>query len=147
MEKVGVTSLYLAEYVVQATVYQRRCLAKRCIRIWNGENECIFRLSNVTCAGWEMGYNFVVGVNKAHMTFSGFVAMVNQCYKRASPAECFMCVPTFINWWFAWASAMKVDFRQGCSHCGPSCVTLVGDGTKIGTSKLSVYFWPCFKYL
>ena len=44
----------------------------------------------------------------------------------------FMSLPTFINWFFAWVSRMKIDFRQRCSHCDDRSTILACDGTKIG---------------
>ena len=43
-----------------------------------------------------------------------------------------MAVNTFIKWWFSWASAMEIDFVQGCFSCGNNIKYLAADGTKLG---------------
>lgn len=134
LQKEGHTTLYLRDFSISTDVFSRKCLNNQCTKIWNGQNECIFRLSRHTCAGWEMGYHFVKAVNTSQQTFRGFVSVLNMFYNWHSCK--FMSTPTFINWWFAWASAMNIDFREKCTHCGPSCVSLVCDGTKIGTGNI-----------
>ena len=54
----------------------------------------------------------------------------------------FMSLPTVINWFFAWASRMKIDFRQRCSHCGDKSIILACDGTKIGMSFKNTFVRP-----
>ena len=77
------------------------------------------------------------------MTFSGFVNCKNEHYKRVSPAgPQFMGINTFLSWWFAWASAMKIDFRQVCPGCNWACSTLACDGTKIGITFKEAFVKP-----
>ena len=42
-----------------------------------------------------------------------------------------MSLCRFIDWWFSWASHMKVDFRKSCPSC-ENCEILACDGTKLG---------------
>lgn len=75
-------------------------------------------------------------VNSAKQTFSGFVRCTEK--KNARYGVEFISLPTYITWWFSWASAMHIDFRQKCLPCGESCETLVGDGTKIGVGMYNI---------
>ena len=53
-----------------------------------------------------------------------------------------MCLPTFIDWFFGWASRMKIDFRQGCIWCEGKPAVLACDGTKIGTNFKNTFVDP-----
>ena len=39
-----------------------------------------------------------------------------------------------IDWWFAWASAMDIDFIEQCFNCGNNINALAADGTKLGVT-------------
>ena len=43
-----------------------------------------------------------------------------------------MAVNTLIDWWFAWASAMDIDFIEQYFNCGNNINALAADGTKLG---------------
>ena len=53
-----------------------------------------------------------------------------------------MSVNTFINWWFGWASHMKIDFRQACIGCDNKIPLLACDGTKIGIGFKNAFVEP-----
>ena len=73
----------------------------------------------IFCNALFLGWNFVNTVMSSEQMFWGFVACQNSCYMRLDPNwPRFMSLRTFIDWFFAWASRMKIDFRQWCSHCG-----------------------------
>ncbi|XP_057294962.1 uncharacterized protein LOC130623486 [Hydractinia symbiolongicarpus] len=143
LEEVGKTTLFLSLGAVEAKVWKRKCLQGTCMRSWTGEDECIFRLSAHTCAGYEIGWMFVDAVNSGKQTFSGFTMCMNKTYKRLFPTgKSFMSSRTFIAWWFAWASHMKIDFRMSCSWCGGKCSSLACDGTKIGLNFKQAFVSP-----
>ena len=50
-----------------------------------------------------------------------------------------MSVKTFIDWWFGWASRMKIDFRTPCDACDGIPKVLACDGTKIGIAFKSMF--------
>ena len=76
-------------------------------------------------------------------TFRGFVSCHNNNYKRHGPENPpFMSVPTFIEWFFAWASAMKIDFREPCKFCEGKPYVLACDGTKIGINFKNTFVSP-----
>ena len=43
-----------------------------------------------------------------------------------------MSVPTFIDWFYAWASGMKIEFRETCKWCDGKPSVLACDETKVG---------------
>lgn len=54
------SKLYLERFWVNCEVYYRVCMGeKKCVKRWDGENDCIFRVSRKVCLGWEMGYDYV----------------------------------------------------------------------------------------
>jgi hypothetical protein len=49
-----------------------------------------------------------------------------------------MSTPVFIDWFFAWVSKMRIDFRQQCGWCGGKSNILACDGTKLGIFFLTI---------
>ena len=77
----------------------------------------------------------------SHQTFRGFVTMMSNRYTCFSGGT-FMSVNTFIDWFFAWASRMNIDFRRGCYQCGGISKILACDGTKLGTQFANTFVSP-----
>ena len=77
----------------------------------------------------------------SHQTFRGYVTIMNNKYARFEGGN-FMSVNTFINWFFAWASRMRIDFRRGCQQCGGVSKVLACDGTKLGTQFANTFVSP-----
>ena len=76
-------------------------------------------------------------------TFRGFAACQNNRFMRHDPSgPRFMSLPTFIEWFFARASRMKIDFRQRCSHCCDKSKILAYDCTKIGMNFKNTFVRP-----
>ena len=76
-------------------------------------------------------------------TFRGFVNMCckkYQRYKSSNPP--FMDLNTFISWFFAWASRMRIDFRMPCEGCNGPPKVLACDGTKIGIGFRNTFVTP-----
>ena len=97
------------------TVYHRLCLSWRCVLKWTGETECIYRSSGKVSAGYDLGWEYVDMVNTGKQTFQDFVTIMNNRYKSSVPKSLpFVTLPTFIDWWFGWASNMRIDFREIC---------------------------------
>lgn len=134
------TNLYTDTRVLRCKVYSRMCMSKTCRRKWDGATDSVFQLSTSTCAGYELGWEFVSAVMNGKMTFSGFVSWYSERYNLRGYK--FMDVSTFIKWFFAWSSRMRIDFRQGCPGCdGPSPI-LACDGTKIGMGFKNTFVSP-----
>ena len=74
-------------------------------------------------------------------TFKGFVNSLSNDYRRIANVP-FMSLQTFIVWFFAWSSAMKVDFREQCDWCGDKPNILACDGTKIGIGFKQLFVRP-----
>jgi hypothetical protein len=73
----GEVNLFLELHVVKCSIFKRPCLRKSCFLQWDGHAECIFRLSNTTCVGYEVGWMFVDDVKTGGQSFSGFVLSMN----------------------------------------------------------------------
>ena len=119
-----------------ATVHGRICSNGICQRLYDGAEDFMFCYSNVTAIGYEVVWEFVE-CGATGMSFSSFVELVNNRYKRSGYSKSqFVTAKTFIHCWFAWSSSMDIDFRKQCEHCPPgSAKILACDGTKIGTKQ------------
>ena len=125
------------------TVYDRLCLSRRCVLKWTGESECIYRSLGKVSAGYELGWEYVDMVNTSKQTFQGFVTIMNNRYKSRGPESLpFMTLPTFIDWWFGWASNMRIDFREICNWCENGPEMLACDGTKVGLGLTNAFVKP-----
>ncbi|XP_065683364.1 uncharacterized protein LOC136096133 [Hydra vulgaris] len=127
----GTSSLYTGRGVILLQVFLLRCVNLSCVRFWDGAEHCVYRLSS-TCAGYDIGWDFVDSVQTSGQTFSGFVTNTSNRYKRMNNAVSFMSNSVFIDWFFGWASHMGIDFREQCTMCGNSNRILACDGTKLG---------------
>ena len=56
--------------------------------------------------------------------------------------EPFMPVPTFIDWFFAWASGMKIEFCETSKWCDGKPSVLACDGTKVGINFKNTFVAP-----
>ena len=107
-------------------------MSGKCTKEYDGAEDFIFCSTNSVSCSYEVGWNFVDLVMTSKQTFTGFVKVMNANYGRFLSEKPFMTKNTFIKWWFAWASAMGIDFRKSCFGCGENIKMLAGDGTKIG---------------
>ena len=89
-----------------------------------------------------LGWEFVDNVMTSRQTFSGFVTVISNRYRRFSPNDKFMSLKTFIDFFFAWASRMKIEFREKCPGCEESPSYLACDGTKLGINFRNTFVSP-----
>ncbi|XP_057302291.1 uncharacterized protein LOC130636556 isoform X1 [Hydractinia symbiolongicarpus] len=137
------SNLFTDRGVRKCKIYRRTCLLNNCSKRWDGASDSIFQLSHATCAGYELGWQFVDSVVNSKMTFSGFVSC---CQEKCKILDSyFMNVNTFINWFFGWASRMRIDFRQLCPGCDGPSPFLACDGTKIGLTFKNLCVEPIEK--
>nr|XP_047139907.1 uncharacterized protein LOC100198017 isoform X1 [Hydra vulgaris] len=137
-------NMYTDREVVECDVYLRKCLSNNCTAYWDGWEDSVFCLSKSTCAGYELGWEFVDFV-LCKGTFSGFVNLYVNKYKRRNTSLMpFMSTQTFIDWFFAWASHMHIDFRQKCQMCPEDQLisVLACDATKIGINFKNSFVKP-----
>ena len=92
----------------------------------------IFRSSKVTCAGYEIGWDFVETMMSMKCNFAGYCNIMNGRYAKLDKKFKFMSPPVFRDWFFAWASHMQVDFRSQCPGCPDNPKVLACDATKVG---------------
>ena len=99
------------------------------------EEQGICFSSKVTCAGDEIGWDFVQDVSK-RTSFKAYCDDMTRKYQTNNPLSAgFMSINTFLKWFFGWISNMKIDFRKEIDPvCGYNPKVLACDGTHIGVS-------------
>ena len=123
-------------------IFKRICLDGNCVARWTGEKECIHRSSQKIAAGYEIRWEYVYSIKTSKQTFSGFAKLMNNRYQiRSEETIKFMSLPRFIEWWFGWASHMKIDFCKSCPSC-ENCNKLACDGTKLGVEFQNAFVDP-----
>ena len=92
--------------------------------------------TTVTCAGDEIGWDFITDVLKKMTSFSAFCAEMSIKYRTNNPmAASFMSTNTFISYFFGWLYNMRIDFRKEVDpEYGYKPQILACDGTHIGVS-------------
>ena len=100
------------------------------------KEEGIFFYTKMTCAGDEIGWDFIRCVKSSKISFTGFCRQMTNFYRTThSNPQPFMAVKTFIGWFFGWLSAFKIDFHKEIDpFCGYNPRVLACDGTHIGVS-------------
>ena len=53
-----------------------------------------------------------------------------------------MSVPTFIDWFFAWMSGIKIEFRETCKWCDGKPSVLACYETKVGIDFKNTFVAP-----
>lgn len=131
-------TLYTRIGAIPCHAYNLKCEGGTC-EINFGEvaaEQGIFFYSNFTCAGDEVGWDFVSLVMKTKTSFTAYCTDMSRKYStNRVNAPSFMSPNTFVNWFFSWLSAMKIDFRKEIDPwCGHDPKILACDGTHIGVS-------------
>ena len=100
------------------------------------EEQGICFSSKVTCAGDEIGWDFVQDVVSKRTSFKAYCDDMTRKYQTNNPLSTgFMSINTFLKWFFGWISNMKIDFRKEIDPvCGYNPKVLGCDGTHIGVS-------------
>ena len=134
----GVATLYTRVGCVQLKYYSMKCENNTCEKKYMdlAQEEGIFFYTKMTCAGDEIGWDFIRCVKSSKISFTGFCQQMTNFYKttHANPQP-FMSVKTFIGWFFGWLSAFKIDFcKEIDPFCGYKPKVLACDGTHIGVS-------------
>ena len=108
-----------------------------CSLEYTGEDKSIFFLSKTTCAGDEIGWDFISMVKTTRTSFTAFCNEQTRRYKTTNVfSSLFINIKTFVNWIFAWMVSMDIDFRQEVDPwCKYHPKILACDGTHIGVSS------------
>ena len=132
------STLYTHTGAVHMKCYNMRCDRGICEIEYSeaAKEKCLFFRTSKTCAGDEIGWDFVNNVLKSKASFTGFCNEMTRRYQTTNIlAGPFMSPNTFIKWVFAWLAAFKIDFRKEVDPwCGHKPETLACDGTHIGVS-------------
>ena len=111
----GNVTVYTMYGPVSHKVSRTVCYSDKCRLYWSGQEQCIFRVTHATAAGYEIGWHFVDLVIRSKCSFKSFCDLMTATYLRANQSSRgFMDQKTFIQWWFSWASHQDIEFRQVC---------------------------------
>ena len=134
----GSATLYTRMGPVDCKFADLKCSGGNCMQYYQKEAQerGIFFYSSQTCAGDEVGWDFISLVMKTKISFTGYCNEMTRRYSTNNVLSGhFMSPNTFISWFFGWLAAFKTDFRKEidpwCSH-NPEI--LACDGTHIGVS-------------
>ena len=134
----GVATCYTRVGCVTLKYYSMKCSNNTCEINYSdlAKEEGLFFYTKMTCAGDEIGWDFIRSVKSSKISFTGFCTQMTNYYKTThTNPQPFMAVKTFIGWFFGWLSAFKIDFRKEIDpFCGYNPRVLVCDGTHIGVS-------------
>ena len=138
----GTATLYTRVGAIPCKYYKLPCKDGNCKLTFHSLAETIgvFFSTGMTCAGDEIGWDFVNSVLKFKTSFSGYCTEMTRKYITSMDnAPHFMSPNTFINWFFAWLASMKIDFRKHIDpQCGHNPKMLACDGTHIGVSIMNM---------
>ena len=128
-------------------MFFRKCVAGFCSREYDGYEDSLFLRTHAVACGYAVGWEFVEVVLTSKQTFSGFRKITPARYDRYLSPINFLAVNMLIDWWFAWASAMDIDFIEQCFNCGNNINALAADGTKLGITlkQLNIVLLECEK--
>ena len=134
----GQAILYTRNGPINCTYGDIQCGLGRCIKTYDTEaqKQGIFFYTSQTCAGDEIGWDFISLVMKTKISFTAYCNEKTRWYITTNPlASNFMSPNTFIGCFFGWLSAFKIDFRKHKEPwCGYKPEILACDGTHIGVS-------------
>ena len=138
VQEEGCAKLYTRVGTVNFKYFSAKCPNRQCEISFKeiAKEAGIFFFSHQTCAGDEIGWDFISAVKSSKISFTGFCNQMTRMYQTThKDAKPFMAVKTFIGWFFSWLSAFKIDFRKHVDpYCGYDPEILACDGTHIGVS-------------
>ena len=138
MKHQGCATLYTRVGTVTLNYFSVECPNQNCEISFKeiAKEAGIFFFTYQTCAGDEIGWDFISAVKASKISFTGFCNQMTRMYQTThKEAKSFMAVKTFIGWFFSWLSAFKIDFRKHVDpFCGYNPDILACDGTHIGVS-------------
>ena len=134
----GTASLYTRVGLAHLRYYGITCNNNTCQKSFFdiSQGMGLFFYTKATCAGDEIGWDFINAVKTSKISFTGFCSQMTRIYQTThSGSEPFMSHKTFISWFFGWLSAFKIDFRKEIDpYCGYDPKILACDGMHIGVS-------------
>ena len=134
----GAGTLFTRNGPVAVKYYNLQCTQKVCQIDYRiaAQEQNIHLFTKNTCAGDEIGWDFVQQVMRTKCSFSAFCNEMTRKYQTTNiMSGPFMSPNTFIQWFFGWIAAFKIDFRKEIDPwCKYSPKMLACDGTHIGVS-------------
>ena len=112
-------------------------MADNCCLAYTGEQNTSHFLSNYTCAGDEIGWDFVSMVKSSKMSFTSFCNEMTRKHKTSNILSApFMTISTFVKWIFSWMGSMQINFfwKEVDPWCKYEPKILACDGAHIAVS-------------
>ena len=141
--------LYTRNGPVKVEYYNLLCQQRICEVPYSrsAQEKCIFMSTKSTLIGDEIAWDFIQMVMHNKCSFTTFCNEMTQCYQTNNMmAGPFMSPKTFIQLFFGWMSAHKIDFRK---EIDPWCMytpkILACNGTHIGVSMHHMNIKPIEK--
>ena len=109
----GTASLYMHVGLAHLQYYGITCNNNTCQKSFFDilQGMGLFFYTKATCAGDEIGWDFINAVKTSKISLTGFCSQMIRIYQTThSGSEPFMSHKTFISWFFGWLSAFKIDF-------------------------------------
>ena len=135
---VNKAKLYTRMGVIDCACFDLPCISGQCTKSFKevAEKKGIFFSTKKTAIGDEIGWDFVSLVRKTKISFSAFCLEMKRRYSTNEiDAAAFISASVFINWFFGWIAAFKIDFRQEVDPwCKHDPKVLACDGTHIGVA-------------
>ena len=83
-------------------MYLRKYMANNCCLTYTGEQNSIYFLSNHTCTGDEIGWDFDSMDKSSRMSFTSFCYEMTRNYKTSNILSSpFMTISIFVKWIFS----------------------------------------------
>ena len=134
----GTGTLFTRNGPVAVKYYNLQCTQKVCQIDYRiaAQEQNVHMFTKNTCAGDEIGWDFVQQVKSTKCSFSAFCNEMTRKYQTTNiMSGPFMSPNTFIQWFFGWIAAFKLDFRKEVDPwCKYAPKMLACDGTHIGVS-------------
>ena len=128
--------MYTLQGCINYDVFFRKCPNSQCHLEYSGDQDSVFFLSNNTCAGDEIGWDFISMVKNSKISFTAYCNEMTRKYHTTNPLSApFMSTNTFVKWIFAGMGSMKIDFRKEVDPwCKYEPKLLACDRTHVGVS-------------
>ena len=111
----GTGTLFTRNGPVAVKYYNLQCTQKVCQIDYRiaAQEQIVHMFTKNTCAGDEIGWNFVQQVKSTKCSFSAFCYEMTRKYQTTNiMSGPFMSPNTFIQWFFGWIAPFKLDFRK-----------------------------------
>ena len=80
--------MYTLQGCINCDVFFRKCLNSQCLLEYSGDQDSVFFLSNNTCAGDEIGWDFISMVKNSKISFTAYCNEMTREIPYHQPSFC-----------------------------------------------------------